>query len=190
MAGKPLSDKVAIVTGSSQNIGKFIALKLSKMGAAVVVNYPESKDRDNAEGIVSEITSEGGRAISVQADLRKLDDIPLLFDRAIETFFEQIEHDALFSVTSVKTRFYWKDGTGINHDPKHLIRTQDLEPIYEENSCFYIFSKATNKRTKNRLGSNPMMFPLNRLEAVDIDDIEDFYWAEFLLHRKIENEKK
>lgn len=111
-------------------------------------------------------------------------------DKAIEEFFSQKEYDALFSVTPLKTRFYWQDGTGINHDPKHLIRTQDLEPIYEENSCFYIFSKATNKRTKNRLGSNPMMFPLNRLEAVDIDDIEDFYWAEFLLHRKIENEKK
>ena len=111
-------------------------------------------------------------------------------DRAIETFFEQIEHDALFSVTSVKTRFYWKDGTGINHDPKHLIRTQDLEPIYEENSCFYIFSKETNQKTKNRLGSNSLMFPIDRLEATDIDEMEDFYWAEHLLTQKIQNAKK
>ncbi len=105
-------------------------------------------------------------------------------DRAIEAFFSQKEHDALFSVTETKTRFYWPDGKGINHDPKHLIRTQDLESIYEENSCFYIFSKKTNETVKNRLGSNPMMFPINRLEAADIDDIEDFYWCEFLLQRK------
>ncbi len=111
-------------------------------------------------------------------------------DEAIETFFSQKKHDALFSVTEVKSRFYWPDGTGINHDPKHLIRTQDLKPIYEENSCFYIFSKTTNKTTKNRLGSNPIMFPIDKLEAVDIDNIEDFYWAEFLLLRKLENEKK
>lgn len=111
-------------------------------------------------------------------------------DRAIEDFFDQNEHDALFTVTPIKTRFYWPDGTGINHDPKHLIRTQDLEPIYEENSCLYIFSKTTNRKTKNRLGSNPMMFPMERLEAVDIDDVADFYWAEFLLLRKLKNEEK
>jgi N-acylneuraminate cytidylyltransferase len=106
-------------------------------------------------------------------------------DKAIEAFFAQKEHDALFSVTEVKTRFYWPDGKGINHDPKHLIRTQDLDPIYEENSCFYIFSKETNQKIKNRLGANPLMFPINRLEAADIDDMEDFYWAEFLLQRRL-----
>lgn len=104
-------------------------------------------------------------------------------NKAIEVFFTQEEHDALFSVTPVKSRFYWKDGKGINHDPKHLIRTQDLDPIFEENSCFYIFSKETNRKTKNRLGSNPMMFPMDSLEAADIDTVEDFYWAEYLLNR-------
>lgn len=108
-------------------------------------------------------------------------------DSAIETFFKQSGHDALFSVTSVRTRFYWPDGRGINHDPKHLIQTQDLEPIYEENSCLYIFSKETNMQVKNRLGLRPMMFPIDKLEAVDIDNLEDFYWAEFLLKRKMHN---
>jgi N-acylneuraminate cytidylyltransferase len=106
-------------------------------------------------------------------------------DKAIEVFFSQKEHDALFSVTEIKTRFYWADARGINHDPKHLIRTQDLDPIYEENSCFYIFSRETNERVKNRLGSNPLMYPISRLEAADIDNIEDFYWCEFLLKRKL-----
>ena len=106
-------------------------------------------------------------------------------DKAIETFFAQKEHDALFSVTPIKTRYYWSDGSGINHDPKVLIRTQDLEPIYEENSCFYIFSRETNYKVKNRLGSNPLMFPIDKLEAVDIDNMEDFYWCEFLLQRKL-----
>ncbi len=110
-------------------------------------------------------------------------------NRAIKTFFSQKEHDALFTVTPLKTRLYWPDGTGVNHDPQHLIRTQDLEPVLEENSCLYIFSKETNKKTKNRLGSNPLMFPMDPFEAVDIDDIEDFYWAEHLLLKKLENEK-
>jgi CMP-N-acetylneuraminic acid synthetase len=115
---------------------------------------------------------------------------PETFDRAIEAFFAQTVHDALFSVTPIQTRFYWKDGKGINHDPKHLIRTQDLEPIFEENSCFYIFSKETNQIIKNRLGSNPMMFPINKLEAADIDNWEDFHWAEFLLLKYLAGELK
>lgn len=106
------------------------------------------------------------------------------YNKAIETFFSQHEHDALFSVTEIKSRFYWPDGTGINHDPKHLIRTQDLDPIYEENSCFYIFSRETNERVKNRLGNNPIMFPIDALEAADIDYMDDFYWCEFLLNKK------
>ena len=105
-------------------------------------------------------------------------------DNAIEAFFSQNTHDALFSVTEIKQRFYWPDGRGINHDPDVLIPTQNLDPIYHENSCFYIFSRATNMKTKTRLGSNPMMFPIDRLESVDIDDMEDFYWAEFLLTQK------
>ncbi len=106
-------------------------------------------------------------------------------EKAIKAFFSQQKHDALFSVTPVQTRYYWKDGRGINHDPKHLIRTQDLEPIYEENSCFYIFSKETNLRFRNRLGSNPMMYPIEKLEAVDIDTWDDFYWAEYLISKQI-----
>ena len=106
-------------------------------------------------------------------------------DKAIETFFAQTTHDALFSVTEIKQRFYWPDGRGVNHDPSKLIRTQDLEPIYHENSCFYIFSRETNQKIKNRLGSNPLMFSIDRLEAADIDDMEDFYWAEFLMLRKL-----
>jgi CMP-N-acetylneuraminic acid synthetase len=103
-------------------------------------------------------------------------------DMAIEVFFNQKEYDALFSVTPIKKRFYWPDRTGINHDPRHLVRTQDLEPIYEENSCFYIFSRQTNLKYESRLGSKPMMFSIDRLEAADIDDWEDFLWTEHLLN--------
>jgi len=110
-------------------------------------------------------------------------------DKAITTFFSQTEHDALFSVTETKQRFYWKDGKGVNHDPAVLIRTQDLDPIFHENSCFYIFSRETNNKTQTRLGSHPLMFPMDRLEAADIDDMEDFYWAEFLLQRRLASEK-
>ncbi len=107
--------------------------------------------------------------------------------KGIETFFSQNEHDALFSVTEVKQRFYWPNGSGVNHDPMKLTRTQDLMPIYHENSCFYIFSRETNIKAKSRLGTKPLMYEIDRLEAADIDDMEDFYWTEFLLGRKLSN---
>ena len=108
-------------------------------------------------------------------------------DRAIETFFRQSEHDSLFSVTSLHTRLYWSEGTPVYHDPSKLIRTQDLEPIYEENSCLYIFSRGSFLKQNNRIGETPMMFPIDRFEAVDIDEEVDFLLAECLLAARLKN---
>ena len=106
-------------------------------------------------------------------------------DRAIEAFFRQNKHDSLFSVTELHTRLYWSVGTPVNHDPSKLTRTQDLEPIYEENSCLYIFSRESFNTKKNRIGESPMMFPIDRFEAVDIDEEYDFILAESILSARL-----
>ncbi|OQX53351.1 MAG: acylneuraminate cytidylyltransferase [Candidatus Cloacimonas sp. 4484_209] len=99
---------------------------------------------------------------------------------AIETYFSNLEqYDSLFSVTKVQARLYWPDGKPINHDPDNLLRTQDLPPVFEENSNFYIFSKKSFKRAgNNRIGLKPQMFEISKLEAVDIDEPEDWDIAE------------
>lgn len=97
---------------------------------------------------------------------------------AIEAFIDQEEHDSLMSVTSLQSRFYWPDGSGINHDPKKLIKTQELSPVYEENSCIYMFSRETFLKNKNRIGNNPLLYPIDPIEAVDIDEESDFLIAE------------
>lgn len=81
---KPLKNKTAIVTGASRGIGRKIALKLGTLGAAVVVNYLNNSQQ--AEEVSSEIINMGGRALPVQADIRNIDAIEELFDRAIEKF--------------------------------------------------------------------------------------------------------
>jgi len=103
-------------------------------------------------------------------------------DRAIETYFDGLgRYDSVFGVTKIQTRFYDKDANPVNHDPQELLRTQDLEPLYEENSNFYIFSKASFKNAGNkRIGLKPQIFEVNKLEAVDIDEPEDFKLAELL----------
>jgi len=107
-------------------------------------------------------------------------------DKAIETYFENLEkYDSLFSVTRVQTRFYDKNANPINHNPEELLRTQDLEPLYEENSNFYIFSKESFKDAGNkRIGLKPYIFEVNKLEAVDIDEPEDFILAEILYQNR------
>ena len=88
--------------------------------------------------------------------------------------------DSLFTVTRHQTRFYRVDGSAINHDPANLIRTQDLEPWFEENSCMYLFSAASFTRTQARIGERPMLFPIPQREAVDIDDQDDWNVATLL----------
>jgi len=78
--------------------------------------------------------------------------------------------DSLFAVNRYQTRFYRADCSPINHDPKNLIRTQDLEPWFEENSNLYVFNRASFASTQARIGSKPMLFVTPRLEAADIDD--------------------
>jgi len=107
-------------------------------------------------------------------------------DKAIEKYFEDLEKfDSIFSVTKVQTRFYDKNAKAINHNPNELLRTQDLEIMYEENSNFYIFSRNSFKNANNkRIGLKPQIFEINKLEAIDIDEIEDFIIAELLYKNK------
>jgi CMP-N-acetylneuraminic acid synthetase len=96
------------------------------------------------------------------------------FSKARETS----QADSLFTVNCFQTRFYRQDGSAVNHDPNNLIRTQDLEPWFEENSNLYIFTADSFNATDARIGKKPMMFETPRLESIDIDDQIDWQLAE------------
>lgn len=104
--------------------------------------------------------------------------------KAIETFLSPGNHDSLFGVTRLQTRLYDSQGHPINHDPDILLRTQDLPPVYEENSTLYIFSGKTLEARKNRIGCRPIMFEVSREEAIDIDEELDFLFAEFFFKQR------
>lgn len=79
-----LTGRVALVTGASKGIGAAIAKELALGGAAVVVNY--ATDRIGAEVVVKQITDAGGRAVAIQGDVSKSDDVRRLFDELGKTF--------------------------------------------------------------------------------------------------------
>jgi CMP-N-acetylneuraminic acid synthetase len=107
---------------------------------------------------------------------------PTTISRAIQTLLSHLpEYDSLFSVTRLQVRLWDQNGHAINHDPSILLQTQDLSPVYEENSCVYIFTRPSLLQHHNRLGARPLMFEIDASEAWDIDEELDFSITEFLM---------
>ena len=105
--------------------------------------------------------------------------------RGIKIFFDEYpKYDSLFSVTRLQTRLYFQDGRAINHNPLELLQTQDLPPVYEENSCLYLFTRGNLARKRHRIGDKPFMFAIDRDEAWDIDEELDFEIVDFLKRKK------
>lgn len=111
---------------------------------------------------------------------------PETLSQAIGALLSQAPRfDSLFAVTLLKTRLWDQLGRPINHNPNVLLQTQDLPPVYLENSCIYMFQSETLARRYNRLGERPLMFPIDASQAWDIDDELDFQIAEFLMQRRL-----
>lgn len=105
----------------------------------------------------------------------------------IEKFFGLYPmYDSLFSVTRKHVRFWDSLARPINHNSNILLRTQDLPPIFEENSCFYLFTKEILERKHNRIGDRPFMYEMPEAEAQDIDVELNFIMAE-LLYKNLNN---
>ncbi len=99
---------------------------------------------------------------------------------AIDRLLADTDKDSLFGVTRLQTRLWGADGQPMNHDRSVLLRTQDLPPVYEENSCLYLFNRDTLTRYGSRIGERPILFEIPRDEALDIDEEIDFRMAEAL----------
>ncbi len=177
-------DKVVINTDS--DIIKEDALK--NFERVVIIDRPKEIQGDFVS--MNDIIAYDLSKIEGEHFLQTHSTNPLLqtdtIDLAIGTYFKNLnQFDSLFSVTRLQTRLYWKDGVPINHNPNELLRTQDLPPVYEENSNFYIFSKKSFVDAgRARIGLKPQMFEISKLEAVDIDEPEDWGIAEVLYKRR------
>lgn len=113
---------------------------------------------------------------------------PLLKPATISTALQKFSalypaYDSLFSVTRLQTRLYDQLGRPLNHNPAVLLQTQDLPPVYEENSCIYIFNRENLLRRRNRIGDRPLMYPIDAAEAWDIDEELDFLIADTIINR-------
>lgn len=114
---RKLEGQIAIVTGGSSGIGAGVAKALAREGASVVVNYASSAQK--AEEIREEIKKEGGKAITIQADVSKEEEVVRMFAKTIETFGTidilvnnaGLQKDAKFHEMSLEE---WNHVIGIN----------------------------------------------------------------------------
>jgi len=110
-----------------------------------------------------------------------------IYDEVIKAYKKILKknYDSLMTVTKVKG-FIWNEKNSINYNYKKTKwpRTQDIKPLNKINSAIFLNSRENYIKYSNRLGNKPFMFELKKYYGLDIDDIEDFYLAEFLFKNK------
>ena len=179
----PAIDQVVVDTDSDPVIEGLH----QKFPQVMIIERPENLRADDVP--MNDILIYDTDQIQAQFYLQTHSTNPLLrpetVARAIENFLAAYpEKDSLFSVTRWQTRLYDQHGVAINHDPSVLIQTQDLPPVYEENSCLYIFTRQNLLNRHHRIGAHPILFEIDSAEAWDIDEEIDFEITDFLMRRK------
>jgi len=186
LAGKPLFHHILTTLLDVPEIKEVcVDTDSSLIKSGLEVSFPDVRILDRPEDLSADDISMN-KIISYDTSLVKADYYlqthstnPLLkaetISDAINTFLENKNHyDSMFSVTRLQTRLYDKDGIAVNHNPNELIQTQDLPPLFEENSCLYLFTKQSLEKHGHRIGSSPYLFEIDPDEAWDIDTSLDF----------------
>ena len=112
---------------------------------------------------------------------------PETVSAAIRMYLDDDDCDSVFTVTRLQQRLWSPGPTAVNHDPKVLLRTQDLPPLFIENSCAFVFERDLIARTGNRIGAKSQMLEMDPIEAMDIDEEADFLLAEAAWKMRSEN---
>jgi CMP-N-acetylneuraminic acid synthetase len=172
-------DKVIINTDASE------ILKLNGLPQSDKIILRERKPELCGDFVsMNKIIADDISAIDAETYLMTHTTNPLIsqetFSQAISTYEEvdTNEFDSLFSVNKYQSRFYNGAAQPLNHDPSNLIRTQDLPPLFEENSCLYMFTRKSFEQTNARIGNSPKLYPTPFFESVDIDDAINWSIAE------------
>ena len=98
------------------------------------------------------------------------------------------EYDSSFAAKKLQD-FLWKDGTPFNYNLSNIPRTQDLDPIYEETSGFYIYKHDVIANLHRRIGVKPFIVEVGEIESVDIDEPEDFMIADAIFNHLMINKQ-
>lgn len=93
-------------------------------------------------------------------------------------------YDSSFAAKKIQD-FMWKDGKPLNYTLNNIPRTQDLPPLFEETSGFYIYRKEVMTEMNRRIGDNPFIVEVGEIEGIDIDEPEDFMLADAIYNYRL-----
>lgn len=105
------------------------------------------------------------------------------FEKALQKM-KQEGYDSALTVNKVQ-EFLWKDGKPFNYELDNIPRTQDLTPLYSETSGFYMFKRDIIMEHNRRIGFNPYLLEISKIESVDIDEPEDFEIADAIFVKEM-----
>lgn len=98
-------------------------------------------------------------------------------------------YDSSFAAKKLQD-FLWKDGVPFNYDLTNIPRTQDLDPLYEETSGFYIYKSDVMTQYNRRIGNSPYIVEIGEIESIDIDEAEDFAIADAVFNHLFSRDKQ
>jgi CMP-N-acetylneuraminic acid synthetase len=193
LAGRPLFHHVISTLLSCPEISETVVDTDSlEVIAGLREHFPQVHILDRPEHLraddvpMNEILAYDASQIEADFYLQTHSTNPLLragtFSGAIQALLKSYPaYDSLFGVTRLQVRLWDQLGRAINHNPAILLQTQDLPPVYMENSCIYLFTRQTLHARRNRLGERPLMFEIEASEAWDIDNELDFQICDLIM---------
>lgn len=146
---------------------------------------PESMDSDTTS--MTEILSCFTKEVPAEIYVMTHTTAPFITKESIEKGLKAVEtgeYDSAFAAKKIQD-FLWKDGVPFNYDLSNIPRTQDLSPLYMETSGFYIYKHDVMAELHRRIGEKPFIVEVGEIEAVDIDEPEDFMIADAIYNHLV-----
>ncbi|GAB5084570.1 acylneuraminate cytidylyltransferase family protein [Ruminococcus sp. 25CYCFAH16] len=152
------------------------------------VNYlKRSEDLDQDSTKMNEVLQAFAREIPSDIYVMTHTTAPFIKSSSIKKGLEAVlsgDFDSSFAVKKLQD-FLWKDGRPFNYELDNIPRTQDLPPLFEETSGFYIYKSNIIRNLNRRIGQKPFLVEVGEIESIDIDEPEDFKIADAIYNHII-----
>ena len=138
----------------------------------------ESLDQDTTK--MNEVLKAFANDVTADVYVMTHTTAPFISKESIEKGLRAVisgEYDSSFAAKKLQD-FLWKDGAPFNYELDNIPRTQDLPPLFEETSGFYIYKSDVMTKLNRRIGDKPFIVEVGEIESVDIDEPEDFMIAD------------
>ena len=145
---------------------------------------PQSLDQDSTK--INEVLASFAQAKKADLYLLTHATAPFIKAESIQKGIDAVKSDNYDSAFAVirQQDFLWQNGKPWNYDLRAIPRTQDLVPIYRETCGFYLYTYWQIVEQNRRIGDKPYFVEVSEIEAVDIDEQEDFDLAEAIVSMK------